>query len=123
MAQDIKKLLQESKEVTRYKMPVGHEKRFEFRLDTALSQRRKWPYGWLNIAASIVVVVSVSYFSYRLFTGDGQVKGTPVTDTQQDTGAAQITLGNISPELKKIEDYYVANINVALSELSVNNDN
>lgn len=122
MAQDIKKLLRDSTDVTHHEMPEGHEKRFETKLDAALHHQHKKTFGWFKIAASIAIIMSVGYFSYRAFTTAETVQEV-VTAPQEEHDVEQITLGDISPDLKKIEDYYVANINVALSELSVNTEN
>ncbi|MEM9687266.1 MAG: hypothetical protein AAF934_10150 [Bacteroidota bacterium] len=122
MAQDIKKLLRDNTDVTHYEMPEGHEKRFETKLDAALHHRRKKSFRGFKIAASIAIIMSIGYFSYRTFTTAETMKE-GIAAPQEGHTSEQITLGDISPDLKKIEDYYVANINVALSELSVNTEN
>jgi hypothetical protein len=46
------------------------------------------------------------------------VKSDPVVTEQQG-----ISLGDLSPDLKKIEDYYVVNINLALADLEISQEN
>lgn len=42
------------------------------------------------------------------------------TNIENKTG---ISLGDLSPDLKKVESYYVANINLELAKLAVSDDN
>jgi hypothetical protein len=120
MAQDIRKLLENDSDVARDTMPKGHKKRFAAKLAKALPAPKK-SLGWMKIAASIVALLSISAVSYYLFKPS---ENTAVVNTQQqDESIPQITLGDISPDLKKIESYYVANINVALSELEFDKNN
>jgi len=46
-----------------------------------------------------------------------------VSETAVQTVSNKMTLGDISPDLKKVEDYYMAGINVQLASLQINNDN
>ena len=41
----------------------------------------------------------------------------------ENTKDQDYSLGDLSPDLKKIENYYVANINLELSRLEVSNEN
>lgn len=122
MAQDIKKLLENTTDVTQDKMPVGHESRFAAKLDEALPRRRRNVPAFIKIAAAVAVLISIGYISYRGFISpaiETQVVDTPETEA----ALPQMTLGDISPDLKKVEAYYVANINVELSKLAVNKEN
>ena len=113
MAQDIRDLFKNEK-VVHDKMPTKHEARFLEKLDKALPEApKKSGLGWMQIAASAVVFLGLSFGAYTFFEGDTEttetVAGTKVTETK--------TLGDISPGLKKVEDYYLASINLELSKM------
>jgi hypothetical protein len=54
-----------------------------------------------------------------------QVDNSLITDviSNQPTVVKNISLGDLSPDLQKIENYYVANINLELSKLTISPDN
>ena len=113
MAQDIRDLFKNEK-VVHDDMPNKHEARFLEKLDKALPEApKKSGLGWMQIAASAVVFLGLSFGAYTFFEGDTEtietVAGTKVTETK--------TLGDISPGLKKVEDYYLASINLELSKM------
>ena len=118
MAQDIRKLFDsehQSKDlqVIKESMAKGHESRFLKKLDVELPLRsKKSPFTFLNIAASVVLLLGFSFGAYQ-FLGSEQVAEIPV-----ETVATK-SLGDISPQLKKVEDYYLANINLELSKMKV----
>ncbi len=118
MAQDIRKLFDsehQSKDlqVIKESMAKGHESRFLKKLDEELPLRsKKSPFTFLNIAASVVLLLGFSFGAYQ-FLGSEQVAEIPV-----ETVATK-SLGDISPQLKKVEDYYLANINLELSKMKV----
>jgi len=113
MAQDIRKLFENEPQVSIDKMPKGHESRFLKKLDEAQTiKSNKSYFTLLNIAASVVLLVGLSFGVYH-FMGS-VVKETPPTET-----VSTKSLGDISPQLKKVEDYYLANINLELSKMKV----
>lgn len=108
MAQDIKELLKQ--ELTHEVMPKGHEARFMEKLDANFPKNQPSKFYWLNIAASIVIVLGVGYSSYNHFNPTEPISiPNEVVETK--------TLGDVSPNLKKVEDYYLASINLELSKL------
>jgi len=120
MAQDIRKLFKEESKVSNQKMPKGHEVRFLEKLDNALPEQKSRPmFTFLNIAASVVILIGLSFGAYK-FMGSTpeEIKGTEVVDTQEES-----PLGKLSPQLKKVEDYYLANINMELAKMEVTPDN
>jgi hypothetical protein len=122
MAQDLRKLFKEEQEEEQFVMNEDHESRFMERLGKELPQQKKSSFFFLKIAASIVVLVGIStlFFMNRDASNikTTVVEKSPVVETQ--TG---ISLGDLSPDLKKVESYYVANINLELSKLNVSGDN
>ncbi|MDG3583628.1 hypothetical protein [Galbibacter pacificus] len=125
MAQDIKKMFEDHKDKGQYTLPKGHEEDFLKLLEATFPKKRK-PKSYLwKIAASIVVLLGIgtSIFFYQKESNtpiDGQVVG---VDQKTDKEADKITLGDISPDLKKVEDYYVANINLELADIDLNDAN
>ena len=124
MARDLRKLFEKEREEQRFKMKEGHEDRFFAKLDKKLpndSPKKKVISLWMKIAASVVVAVGLSfyYFNSNEGTVDPDKKITVVDRNNQNKEEAQgISLGDLSPDLKKIETYYTTNINLQLSELA-----
>jgi len=117
MAQDIRKLFKEEPKVGNQKMPKGHEARFLEKLDKELPRQNSKPlFSFLNIAASVVILIGLSFGAYKYFNQ-------PVEITTPAEVVKTSPLGEISPQLKKVEDYYLANINLELSEMKVTSEN
>lgn len=100
-------------------MPDGHEARFEQRLDAAFPERRRSAHTWWAVAASVALMMGFGLWMMR------STSDVPVTEEQQivdrDTLQAvpSLSLGDLSPDLKKLEQYYTANINLELSRLDI----
>ncbi|WP_282135076.1 hypothetical protein [Seonamhaeicola maritimus] len=113
MAQDIRELFKDDK-ITHEKMPENHQERFIKKLDEALPVSRKSNFGWMRIAASIVLLVGLSFGGYKIINPKVAVDSEEVASTETiDTK----TLGDVSPGLKEVEDYYLASINLELSKI------
>ena len=122
MARDIKNLFEEERKRQSYTMDEGHEDRFLAKLEEALPKRNRPRFYGLRIAASIAVFVAIG--SYFLLTDSNPTvdpKTTVVENSEQP--ASTISLGDLSPELKQVENYYVANINLELADLEVSEAN
>jgi len=118
MAQDIRKLFKEEPKVGHQKMPKGHEARFLEKLDKEFPKQGFRPqFSFLNIAASAVILLGLSFGAYKFFNQPIDVETTPTEVVKTSP------LGEISPQLKKVEDYYLANINLELSEMKVTPEN
>ncbi len=127
MAQDIRELLKE-RDPKGPKLSKGHENRFEAMLNQA-QPIEKSNFSWMKVAAIAIVLVSISFFGYQYlsdFTGNTIDNNTnPIVEVdQKDTESPnQISLGDLSPDLKKVEDYYMAGINVQLASLKIDAKN
>ena len=119
MAQDLKKLFENETKFSTLKMPEGHEKRFTDKLDKALPEepKKRFSFGVMRIAASIVILLGLSFGAYKYFETP-----TPV-EPHQEVATKIKSLGDISPDLKKVEDYYLANINLELSNVKLTPEN
>ncbi len=112
MARDIRELFKDD-QVNHITMPENHQIRFLEKLDKALPEKKKSKFYWLQIAASAVVFLSLSIGGYNYF----QSKEKPVEEVVATKTVETKTLGDISPGLKKVEDYYLASINLELSKV------
>jgi hypothetical protein len=127
MAQDIRSLFKNHQKVSNLKMPKGHEARFLEKLDKQLPEytikkRNRFYY----IAASIVILLGITYSVYK-YSNHSSIeipKNQNIVDTQNTENSETLkTLGDISPDLKKVEDYYLANINLELSKVKLTSEN
>lgn len=123
MSQDLREMFRKDKESEAFDMKEGHEKRFLDRLEETLPQARKLRFLPLKIAASVLLLISIGYFTYDRYAGEDAVKTTVVDRDKGTVEEPGISLGDLSPNLKKVENYYVANINLELSQLEVSQDN
>lgn len=123
MAQDIRKLFEDerTKPVLKDSMSSGHEARFLKKLDKELPIKKSNNRLWLQIAASVVFVFALGYGTLKYF--DNPTEPVKVVDTNTTEGTPTKSLGDISPDLKKVEDYYLANINLELSKVKLTPEN
>ena len=100
MAQDLKKMFNDDRELKTGKMPEGHEARFLKKLEKELpAQSINKRFSVWSIAASVVILFGLSFGAYRFF---------------------EKPIENIA---KKVEDYYVANINLELASVKLTSEN
>lgn len=125
MAQDIRELFKKDTKQSTEKMSEGHETRFLNKLEEQLPERIESFRSWMQIAASIAVVIGLSFGTYKYFEKPAAIQ---VVDTKMDTelNTQEVptkSLGDISPDFKKVEDYYLANINFELSKVKKTPEN
>lgn len=122
MSQDLRKLLGKEKE-RKFTMKEGHEERFMERLDESFPKQKNRSIPNWSIAAAIVVLLGVGIYFINDRKTDEAVNTTIVSKEQNTTQQQIISLGDLSPDLKKLEHYYVANINLELSQLEISPEN
>ena len=98
MGQDIKKLFDEAPETVTKKLSKGHKSRFEDRLELEFP-KQKPSFSMMRIAASVALVVSLGFSGFYYFSS---------VDVSTNTINS---MADISPDLKKVEDYYLTHIN------------
>ncbi|MCK0160252.1 hypothetical protein [Allomuricauda sp. F6463D] len=123
MARDLRELFEKEREQKRFNMKQGHEDRFFAKLETELPNdppKRKVFSLWMQIAASVVVAVGLSiyYFNSNESATNPNEEVTVVDGNHSNTEVKGISLGDLSPGLKKIETYYTTTINLQLAELA-----
>jgi len=119
MAQDLRNLFEKDRLTQRAKMSQDHEARFLDKLDKELPiENKSSGFSFLNIAASVVVLLGLSFGAYKYFQ-------TPIdVESKQEIVDTDLkTLGDVSPDLKKVEDYYLASINLELSKVELTPQN
>lgn len=131
MAQDIRELLRQDKQIPSGQIQEGHQQRFMSRLEKELPQKaRNFKYHWLNIAASIVVMISVSLFTYNQFNTNTS-KDTQIVDVDNTTvknssvilSKQSSPLAEISPEYQEVENSILTSIKFQLSKITIDDKN
>jgi len=124
MGQDIRNMLKEGAS-DHPKLSDGHEMRFAKKLEQAFPKKEKKPsFLWLKIAATIIVFMGLGYLTYTNFNKE-EIVGPELADTEGNENAMdqEFTLGDLSPDLKKVEEFYTTGIEVQLASLKDNEDN
>ncbi|MCG9972986.1 hypothetical protein [Christiangramia crocea] len=131
MGQDIREMFRNQEHIEKEKLSKGHQRRFEARLDEAFPVQKKKTsyYQVLQIAAVFVVALGVGAFFYfnnneMPVQENNQIVETPVKEeASEETKTTEYRLSDVSPEFKKIEDYYMASVNIQLAKLDMTPEN
>ncbi len=118
MEQDLRELFKNQRRKEQYSLKDGHEKRFLKSLEAALPQEKKRNRNWLKIAATVLIIFSLG-LGYEYFKIEDDSNPALVVQENSDVTDTEFSFGDLSPELKNIEEYYVANINMELAKLEV----
>ncbi|MFT4576117.1 MAG: hypothetical protein ACI9SI_001035 [Polaribacter sp.] len=113
MSKDIRVIMKNYKN-QETSLSENHRNKFQDRLQKEVQkQPKKRNYRWLQVAASVILIVSLSIGYYNTDT----IENDPIKNTND------ISLGSLSPEFKSIENYYTNSINYEISNLNVNENN
>ena len=134
MAQDIREMFKNEKEPKPNTLPKGHQKRFEDRLEKEFPKEKEQnSFFFLKIAAVLVVALGVGFFFLNSggdnFTNSPSVVDTPTEKPSEEKedklepAEHNFQLSEVSPEFKKIEDYYMASLNIELSKINITSEN
>ncbi len=106
------------------RMPEGHEARFEKRLEESLGRKKGRPYLWIGMAATLIALLGLTLWMQDSGPDLADPSESLVQQTVDSTGAQQgISLGDLSPDLRKLETYYTASINMELASLDISEEN
>lgn len=134
MAQDLRKLLKNTQE-DGLELRGGHQSRFENKLAKALPEQDKnktsdgdsasaWNF-LLKIAAVLILAGGIVWFvgkdAFATADSNKELVDTDVPKTLQDERVLQ--LSDLSPQFKKVEDYYLASLNLEIARLEVTDEN
>jgi hypothetical protein len=126
MAQDIRKMMRDF-EPEEPNLPKGHEARFEALLNKNFgTENKRKSFSWIKVAAIGIVFLGLSIFGYYTLSDKTNNENMLVETDNSQTNSEnikQIRLGDISPDLKKVEDFYLTGINVQLASLPINPEN
>lgn len=124
MSRDLRKLCREERIKQIPTLREGHRERFLERLDKEMPQQKKSSYPILKIAASLLILVSSGILIWNAEKNNNKnIPATRVTDSIKEFSERSISLGDLSPDLKKVENYYITNINLELAQLQVSKEN
>lgn len=131
MGQDIREMFRNEEQLENEKLRKGHQKRFEARLEKELPVKKKNSYRhFFQIAAMLVVALGIGAFFFfnngkDPIQNDNQIVETPAKEPVNDEKVenTDYRLSDVSPEFKKIEDYYMASVNIQLAKLDMTPDN
>ena len=113
MPKDIRDILKEAQGSRELK--ENHRLRFEERLNSIHTPKKRSNFFFLKLAASIMLLVSIGYYSMNSSSNSIE---------PETIAPLKITsLSDISPEMKQIEDYYLTAINYELSSLEMTSEN
>lgn len=122
MAQDIRELFKNDKGIPRNNsLNDGHQKRFEARLDAHFGKPAKTTpsYLWMKIAAVFIVLLAVGGLFFNKMGISAPVEATPDVIVATENQKPELQLSDLSPQFKKVEDFYMASINVELARLQI----
>tara|TARA_R110000868_G_scaffold403147_3_gene680110 strand:+ start:39521 stop:40108 length:588 start_codon:yes stop_codon:yes gene_type:complete len=121
--QDLRTLFKEEKKSENYILKTGHKDRFLKVLEQEFPQQRKSYRFLLQIAASILLLIGAGIYFYLNQQPNAGIETTIVGVAENEANSDAISLGDLSPDLKKVEQYYVANINIELAQLKISEEN
>jgi hypothetical protein len=120
MQQDIRDRFKEYKD-ERIELSSNHTRKFEALLQSEIPQHKPKAYlKWISVAASVVLLVSLSIKLYSRKTMEGDLLN---TGTDISLVVNKISLGSISPEFQTIETYYKNSIKLEISQLEMTEEN
>lgn len=127
MAQDLRELLKHDRKnaVQGKKMLPGHQERFLARLAEELPPQQKDNYSFygMKIAAILIVVAVSAVLVKNQFFSSTPIETPMVISEQNSIPTTPVLLSDVSPEFKKVEDFYLANINTELAKLTITDEN
>lgn len=108
------------KEKMMREIPNNHREMFKQRLKTELNKKSKNNYTFLKIAASILVLLSLGFGGYQFFNPNTPQE---IVQTEDESSKKINSIADISPALKKIEDYYLTQINYQIAKIKITDEN
>ena len=132
MAQDLREMMRDSREDD-LTLREGHQSRFEDRLSEALPEEVESRNNggstiiglnfFLKIAAVLILAGGIVWFVGKdtFVKGDTEIVSTDAQKNSKEDPTVQ--LSDLSPQFKKVEDYYLASINVELARLEITDEN
>ncbi len=112
MPKDIRDLMKDFKEEN-LELSNEHEQKFKNKMQEAFPIEKR-TYKWMYVAASVIILLTLGSKFYNVYNEN---------KTQIKDNIQEINLGNLSPEMQKIEKYYLTAINYEIASLEVTPEN
>ncbi|TDQ29268.1 hypothetical protein [Zeaxanthinibacter enoshimensis] len=122
MGRDLRELLKEDTG-SKKQMREGHEERFLEKLDLAQKSPAQGRKFWWPVAASVVVLLGLGILFFPMEDRVVSEEQPVVLEEQPVQTNQAISLGDLSPDLEKLENFYLASINMELAELEISEEN
>ena len=129
MAQDIRELMKNNSD-SKESLREGHTRRFENLLEERLPKQEQKAsakggiYLWMKIAAVLIVAGGIVFMVYNnAFAKAGDQHLVQVETSKKQSAEPEVLLSAISPEFKRVEDYYLASVNIEIARLEITDDN
>lgn len=133
MAQDIREMFKKDRESQKNSLKEGHQKRFEARLEKEFpGEKESKSFFFLKIAAVLAVALGVGFFFLKpdeIHDNQPVVVeeiAKPEENEQKEKLPSEenkFQLSQVSPQFKKIEDYYMTSLNIELARININAEN
>tara|TARA_R110002050_G_scaffold298901_1_gene463093 strand:- start:33360 stop:33956 length:597 start_codon:yes stop_codon:yes gene_type:complete len=123
MSQDLRDMFKNSNTEIVQSMKDGHEQRFIKRMEVELPVAKGPSLPWFKIAASIIMLTGLGAYILMNWNNTEPLETIIVEKNNSATEERGISLGDLSPDLKKVENYYMVNINLELSQLNISDRN
>ncbi|MCM4153367.1 hypothetical protein DHD05_17375 [Arenibacter sp. N53] len=123
MSQDLREMFKRMDSVSEEPMKVGHEQRFLKRMEEELPRVKTVSFPLFKIAASLIILIGLGALILVKLGAPELMDATVVDKDTAQPAEKGISLGDLSPDLKKVEDYYMVNINLELSQLKISDHN
>lgn len=134
MAQDIRDLLKGETSVAS-SLREGHLSRFEQlleerspleRIEVSAPKSKRGMYLWIKIAAVLILAGGIVMMVYTNAFAKADTTPSQIVETsieQEEVTEPDVFLSAISPEFKRVEDYYLASVNLELARLEITDEN
>jgi len=109
---ELRKKIQEINFESKMSLSKNHRSKFNNKLNKRLHKKLICTRVIFKIAASVVILLGLTYFIKGGFNNTNQVVERP-----------SLTINELSPELGKIESYYTTAINYELANLPISDEN
>ncbi len=123
MKQDLRKMMRNAPEEKQH-MPAGHEDRFAAKLAKEFGKETKQSKtSWIQWGVAAVLIMGLGFFGWNAINTQA-IDGVELVNAENTVVVnKQVTLADISPELKQIENFYKTNINIQLASLEFSEEN
>ncbi len=123
MAQDLKKMMRNRPE-EKGRLPKGHEDRFAARLAKEFgTETKKSKTPWLQWAIAAVLIIGLGFFGWDAIDSPGSASTNIIVADTTIEEDGQVTIADLSPELKNIVNFYKTSINLQLAGLEYSEEN